>query len=60
MKTWHKALLTAGAVVLLGVVAFAGFALRWQHQPLAVDGRVVVVLQSGEPFARFAGLSSVL
>lgn len=54
MNLWIKALLTVLAAVAIAAAAGGYYVHRWQQAPLHVDGRQVVVLERGEPFAHFA------
>jgi len=53
--TWMRIL---SAVVVLAVLAAAGaawYVQRWQQSPLAVDGRMVILVERGEAFGHVAG-----
>lgn len=55
MNVWIKSLLVSLLVAVLAGGGAAAWVLHWHGAPLPVIDRAVVVLEPGEPFARFAG-----
>lgn len=54
MKRWWKILLAATVAATFAVAVAAAAVLHWHETPLSGPERAVVVLEPGEPFARFA------
>lgn len=54
MTVWLKVLIGLAAAGVLAGGLGAAYVVRWQDAPLPVAERTVVILESGESFARFA------
>jgi UPF0755 protein len=54
VKFWQKTLIAVPALVLVAGIAGVGYALWWLQAPLRISSDQLVVLERGEPFARFA------
>lgn len=51
---WLRILLIVVTLAVASVAAAVWYVGHWQQSPLAVEDRLVVTLERGEPFARFA------